>query len=234
MQKIAVIDDDPVVIELLTRWLRETIHGCDVSPFSQLEPALAAITSTDFDLVISDVDLGDGSDKYGGVKIAKALDTRRTPLLVITGFTVEEGVFKALDAWDYLQKPIDEADFKSEIVRALTYRRGLTSKDVSKPSDGGFAKVSELRINRRSRDGVQWKGHRLQLSMSKIDIVESLAQNAGAPVSHKDLFEFIPSGKNIRNLRVKVSEIRDEFKTVDPEFDRIQPVVMSGYLWRID
>ena len=173
MQQIAVVDDDPLVIELLTRWLKETVHDCQISSFSELEPSLRAIDDTDFDLVVSDVDLGTGSDKFGGVKIAKALDTRRTPLLVITGFTVEEGVFKALDAWDYLQKPVDESDFKSEVRRALTFRRALTDTDSAHDSDGDFPKVPDLKINRRGRNNIQWKGHPLRMSMSKIDIVEA-------------------------------------------------------------
>jgi len=233
MQQIAVIDDDPEVIDLLTKWLNDIIPNCKIHPFSELDTALSGLISTDFDLVISDVDLGSGSDKFGGVKIAKALDTRRTPLLVISGFTVQEGVFRALDAWDYLQKPIDEGDFKTEVNRALVYRKGLTNT-AEQTSEGGFLLVPDLKINRRSRETVQWKGHRLHLSMSKIDIVEALAKHAGTPVNHKDLFEFIVSGKNISNLRVKMSEIRDEFKTVDPEFNRIQPVPMNGYLWQID
>lgn len=233
MQQIAVIDDDPEVIDLLTKWLNDIIPDCQVTPFSELEPALAGIAATDFDLVVSDVDLGSGSDKFGGVKIAKALDTRRSPLLVISGYTVQEGVFRALGAWDYLQKPISEGDFKTEVKRALMYRRGLTDT-ATQAAEGEFPLVPELKINRRTREPVQWKGQRIHLSMSKIDIVETLAKRAGTAVNHKELFEFIASGKNVRNLRVKVSEIRDEFKTVDEDFDRIQPVVMNGYLWRVN
>ncbi|MFC6282578.1 MULTISPECIES: response regulator transcription factor [Polaromonas] len=233
MQHIAVIDDDPEVIDLLTKWLNDIISDCKVHPFTELEKALDGIATTDFDLVVSDVDMGSGSDKFGGVKIAKALDTRRTPLLVISGFSVQEGVFQALDAWDYLQKPIDEPDFKTEVKRALTYRKGLTGA-TEQVSDGSFPLVPELKINRRSRQAVQWKGERLHLPMSKIDIVEALAQRAGMPVKYKELFEFIASGKNIGNLRVRMSEIRDEFRTVEKDFDRIQAVPMNGYLWRTD
>lgn len=233
MLRIAVIDDDPEVIDLLTKWLNDIVRDCQVTPFSELEPALTGISTTDFDLVVSDVDLGSGSDKFGGVKIAKALDTRRSPLLVISGYSVQEGVFRALGAWDYLQKPISEGDFKTEVKRALFYRRGLTETDA-KVQDGVYPLVPELTINRGTRAPVLWKGQRIALSMSKIDIVDALARDAGTVVNHKRLFDFIASGKNVRNLRVKVSEIRNEFSSVDPDFDRIQPVVMNGYLWRVN
>ena len=41
------------------------------------------------------------------------------------------------------------------------------------------------------------------------------------------------SGKNIGNLRNHMSELRREFKEVDPTFDRIQIVAMIGYKWVI-
>jgi DNA-binding response OmpR family regulator len=231
MLHIAIIDDDPEVVDLLVKWLADIVPDHTPHRFLDLAPALEAIASNDFDLVISDVELGDG-DKYGGVKIAKALDMSRTPLLVISGYSVHEGVFKALDAWDFLEKPLQEPDFKNEVKRALVYRKGLT--DTSALPEGRFERVPDLVINRRSRRGVQWKGDRIHLPMSKIDIVEALASRAGSIVSHKDLFEFLPSGKNKRNLRVAISEIRDEFRTVDEDFDNIKPVVMSGYMWRTE
>lgn len=233
MPKIAVVDDDPVVIDLLKGWLNEILPNCEVVEYFDLKSALVGIEATDFDLVVSDVDLGSGSDKFGGVQIAAALDTSRSPLLVVTGFTVQEGVFRALGAWDYLQKPISEADFKREVRRALVYRRGLTDAATGDTSTE-FPLVPDLQVSRHARDPIHWKGHRIHLPMSKIDIVVELAKRAGTVVTHKELFEHIVSGKNLANLRVKISEIREEFRSVDPTFESIQPVVVSGYLWRVD
>jgi DNA-binding response OmpR family regulator len=233
MPKVAVIDDDPVVIELLTKLLREAVTNCEVTPYADLESALDGIASDDYDLVISDVDLGNGADKYGGVQIAKALDTTRSPLLVVSGYTVQVGVFRALGAWDYLQKPVSEVEFKTVVKRALVYRRGMIESD-SAPAEAGFPLVPELKVDTRSRTALVWKGQKIHLAMSKIDIVTALARRAGNAVSKKELFDCIASGKNDRNLRVKISEIREEFKSVDEDFDCIQPVVMNGYLWRVD
>lgn len=233
MPKVAVIDDDPVVVELLTKLLNEAVPNCEVAPFATLESALGGIASDDYDLVISDVDLGNGADRYGGVTIAKALDTTRSPLLVVSGYTVQEGVFRALGAWDYLQKPISEVEFKTVVQRALVYRRGMLEAG-SAPADAGFPLVPDLKLDTRSRTALLWKGQKIHLAMSKIDIVTALARRAGTAVSKRELFEHIASGKNERNLRVKISEIREEFKSVDEDFDCIQPVVMNGYLWRVD
>jgi DNA-binding response OmpR family regulator len=219
-------------VDLLTKWLSDILPDYKPYPFLALEPALDAIANNDFDLVVSDVELGDGSDKYGGVKIAKALDMSRTPLLVISGYAIHEGVFRALEAWEFLEKPIGESDFKGEVKRALVYRKGLTETATSMP-EGRFERVPDLLISQRGSKRVQWKGHRLHLPMSKIDIVEMLAERAGNVVTFKELFDVLPSGKNKSNLRVAISKIRDEFRVVDEDFDQIKPVVMSGYVWEV-
>ena len=237
MHRIAVIDDHEPVNNMLVELLHEVLPGCMVDQFYESETALKAIDESDYDLVVSDVDLGPGSDKYGGVKIAKALDTKRIPLLVISGspeYAVQQAVFRALDAWDYLQKPIAEADFSVQVRRAIAFRQTATSSQTAGPISGVFPLVPELVIRRGERKPVQWRTKNLSLSMSQIDIVEHLASRAGQVVSFDDLYKFIASGKNRENLRVKISEIRAEFKSEDDGFDRIKGVPLAGYVWRTD
>lgn len=235
MYRIAVIDDDPEVNKVLSDWVREILPGCEISNFFDLNSSLGALNVIKFDLVISDVDLGDGSDKFGGFKIAKALDTQRVPLLVVSGSSeheMQEGVFTAMEAWDYLQKPVSSSDFALQVKRAIAFRRSAV--ESSEVSDGEFPLVPDLKISRRGRHFVEWKGQRLKLSLSQMDIVETLASDAGRPAKDKVLFEFLTSGKNIPNLRVKMSAIRLEFQSVDPTFDKIKPVPIGSYMWRID
>lgn len=237
MPHVAVIDDDPEVVQLLTGWLEQILPGVTVAPFLALAPALDAIANDAYDLVIADVDLGNGSgtDRFGGVRIAHALDTRQTPLLVVSGATdaeMQAEVFNALDAWDYLQKPVSRTDFEREVLRAVTFRKGMDARE-SAPS-GVFAKVPELKITRRTGSPMEWKGRTIRMPMSKIDIVEVLARNAGEVVPHEKLIACIATGRNKENLRVKISEIRDKFEAEDPEFDRIQTVPYKGYVWSID
>jgi DNA-binding response OmpR family regulator len=237
MYRVAVIEDHAPVNDLLAKMVRQLLPDCEVHQYFEADQALEAIRAVDFDLVVSDVDLGPGSDKFGGVKIAKALDTKRIPLLVVSGspeYAVQEGVFRALDAWDYLQKPIAPADFELQIRRAIAYRKDVVEPHQAKSHTGEFLRVPDLKIDRRERRPVQWKGNDLHLSMSQMDIVEALAREAGNAVATDEFYKFIASGKNKENLRVKISEIRREFKTADEHFDRIKSVALTGYLWRID
>lgn len=234
MPRIAVIDDHAEVVTLLTDWLEQLLPGAKISPFSTLQPALDAIDTCDFDLVIADIDLGPGNDKFGGVRIAKALNTQSTPLLVISGTVGEtqKGYFKALDAWDTLEKPVDRPDFETLVRRAIAYRRGMS--EVAATPAGEFPRVPNLKITRQRGRPVEWKGKTIRLQMSQIDLVEVLAKAAGETVTHATLFGHIPSGKNLDNLRQKISEIRAGFEGEDPAFDRIVTVPLKGYSWRID
>jgi DNA-binding response OmpR family regulator len=232
---IAVIDDHQEVIHLLAGWLQELLPSVKVHTYQTLDAALAALATTEFDLVVADVDLGPGSDRFGGARIARALDTQQTPLLVVSGSTdveLQAGFFDALDAWDYLQKPVSRLDFEREVRRAIAFRRGSGSGAVR--IEGTFARVPDLKITRRTGCPVEWKGKTVRMPMSKIDIVEMLARSAGEVVLHDALIECIPTGRNKENLRVKISEIREVFEAEDPEFDRIVTVPLKGYLWRVD
>lgn len=235
MIQIAIVDDHAEVIDMLSDWLLKILPGAQLSPFSSVEPALEAIASTSFDLVIADVDLGPGSSRFGGFRIAGALDTKQTPLLVISGAEDEDlqkGAFTALDAWDYMQKPITFTDFEREVRRAIQFRRGSVIKPPMLAA-GTFPLVPDLTITRRSGAPMQWKGKTVRMPMSQIDIVEVLAQNAGVVVLHESLFECITSGRNKENLRVKISNIRDAFEAADPDFKLIETVPFKGYRWHL-
>jgi DNA-binding response OmpR family regulator len=235
MTRIAVIDDHPEVIRLLSDWLEQLLGDVQIHPCQTLSAALEAISKQAFDLVVADVDLGEGAERFGGVRIARALDTKQTPLLVVSGSTdveLQAGIFNALDAWDYLQKPVSRPDFEREVQRAIGFRRGMAAPVIS--SEGSFPLVPDLKITRRSGRPMEWKGKVVRMPMSKIDIVETLARNAGQVVAHSTLIDCIATGRNKENLRVKISEIRDAFEVEDGNFDRIETVPFKGYKWRID
>lgn len=240
MYQIAVIEDDEEVNNMFATMLRDILPGCDVRQFFDFGTASNAIWdhASTFDLVVSDVDLGPGTDRFGGLKIARALDTKKIPLLIVSGapeFEFQRGMFRAMDAWDYLQKPVAAADFETQVRRAMAFRDTLKGEPLGgakKESEIRFPSVPDLIINRRARTPVTWKGTKVHMSMSSIDIVEELANKADTAVSFVVLFEYLASGKNKENLRVKISGIREAFREVDTDFDCIAPVPMTGYLWR--
>ena len=230
MYSIAIIEDDLPTSNTFKGYLEKKFI-CEVHQYTDFASAKEALEKRTFDLVISDNDLGPGSDKFGGVKIAKAIN-KETPLLVVSGLPQPEmhrDIFKALDAWDYLQKPVTEDDFINQVNRALTFRKG-SSKGSAGPQ---VATDPDLVIDRSGQSVVTWKGDRLVLSMTQILILETLVSRINQDVPYEDFFVHIRSGKNKENLREYIKGIRGTIKDVDPTFARIKNTTLFGYSWRV-
>lgn len=236
--RIAVIEDDAPTAKDYTERLMRIWPDCRIEEYSDSESAMKAIMETDFDLVISDIKLGEGADRMAGIRIAKELDVKRTPLLVVSGLPQPDwhrDVFKALDAWEYLQKPIDPPEeFDTQVKRAMAFR-AVTLQDAPYRSyeDALKVRVPDLVLDHRAADRVVWRGKRVKLPMCSYYIVELMASRPNEPVKYETLMEKLPTGKNKQNLRQRIQEIKERFEDADPDFDRIENKVMVGYYWRV-
>ncbi len=85
MYRIAIVEDDKSTNDMFLGYLRNRWADCRVEQFTNFESASDALAKSEYDLVISDVDLGPGSDRFGGAKISKVLHPKQTPLLIISG-----------------------------------------------------------------------------------------------------------------------------------------------------
>lgn len=237
MYSFAVIEDNESTNDMLKTYLKNIWADCTVQQFYTTESALAAIATTDFDLVVSDIDMGPGSDKYGGLKVAKALDAVTCPLLIVSGSPQQDDnreIFRALDAWDYLQKPISEADFARQVKRGIMFRHAQLDKHKSpSKSNIGHTRDPDLIIDRGLRKNtVLWKGKPVKLTYTQIFLLELLVDAYDQVVSYDCLMDEIISGKNKQNLRMHISQMRKEFEAVDSEFSCIHSRAMIGYCWR--
>lgn len=236
MYRIAVVEDDRPTNDTFKGYVQKVWPDCVVEQYFDVESAQRGLAAGSFDLVICDIDLGAGSDKYGGIKISKALDSTRTPLLVISGLPQPElhrDICRALDAWDYLQKPVTETDFRNQVVRAVTYRQAVVQRDDA-TAVVHFDQDPDIAIDLHSRVKVRWKGRAVNLSLTQVRLLELLVRNANKPVAYAALFEQIDSGRNKENLRVHIAAIRTALKDADPDFDdRLHNTPMLGYLWRV-
>lgn len=231
MLRIAIIEDHPATNDEFRAFLIDLWPDCKVEQYLTFDQAIVGVTSIDFDLIVSDIDLGEGTDRYGGIKIAKALDSQRTPFLVVSGSPQPEmhrDIFRALDAWDYLQKPVTAADFAIQARRAIAFRLAQTKNDEQAIRPG----VPDLLIDLTAREMVKWKGERVVLSMTQIRLVQKMIENINQVVPYAAFFGDIESGRNKENLRVHIAGIREAFKDVDSTFKKIATTTMIGYSWR--
>jgi DNA-binding NtrC family response regulator len=119
--RLLVVDDDPVTIDLLKEVLSK--EGYQVSTALSGEEAIAQGTDNLFDIIITDVRMGekDGMDVLRFFK-KNAPDTG---VIMITAFGSIETAIEAIreGAYDYISKPFKLDEIKFTIQRALEQRR---------------------------------------------------------------------------------------------------------------
>lgn len=118
--KILIIDDEPTITFTLEKFL--SLEGYKISTANNIREAKTKIDHEDFDLIISDIILGDdtGTDVLREIKKRKLV----CPLIFITGYPTVETATEAvrLDAYDYLPKPVTNEVLMRTVKRALKHK----------------------------------------------------------------------------------------------------------------
>jgi diguanylate cyclase (GGDEF)-like protein len=123
--KILIIDDEEQIRSLLVDLLG-SVYQC--SDAASAEEALAALSHTTFDLVISDIDMGGMS----GLELVPRVHSLSpdTVVVMISGNQDIEFAIKALrvGAFDYITKPIEIRHVEASVERALDHCNLLKEK----------------------------------------------------------------------------------------------------------
>ncbi len=226
MLKIAVIEDDRPTSNQLRGWIETAKPDVRVDQWFARDDAEQAVTREAYDLVVLDIELG--RERNAGVAIINAINRLHgSPVLVVSGMPAEiyRGIMKALDAWDYLQKPVEEHDFIETLLDILReVRNNPRNEACGKTGD-------ELNIDPLKQARPIWKNKPLNLPLTAQRILSTLYTHRGATVTYDELFKVVKSGRNKDNIRKHLSTIREAFREIDPGFDRIENVPMRGLRW---
>ena len=138
--RVLVVDDERSMQEFLEIFFRR--EGYEVVTAGGVEEALVAVGADDFDVVISDIQMPDGS----GLELLRAVkeEAPGTVVIMITAFATTETAIEAMKqgAYDYVTKP-----FKVDELR-LTVEKALEKKLLAQEN----ARLrTELRSHSRSR-----------------------------------------------------------------------------------
>lgn len=228
MFKVAVIEDDIPTSQQLSAWIRGARDGIQVDNWFTRDDAEAAIARETYDLVVLDIELG--RERNAGIAIINAINKshRGTPVLVVSAMpaAIYRSIMKALDAWDYLQKTtFEESDFVEtflEILRAARQRNATETPSTAE---------DELSIDPLRQRSALWRGKRVNLPLTAQRILAALYQKRGQVVLYDELFEVVKSGRNRDNIRKHISTIREAFRELDDDFDRIENIPMRGFRW---
>ena len=228
MFKVAVIEDDLPTSNQLKAWILSARPGIEVDQWFTRDDAEAAIAREAYALVVLDIELG--RERHAGVAIINAINKARqgTPVLVVSAMpaTIYRSIMKALDAWDYLQKTtFEESDFIDTFLEILRASRGrLPDKAEPVASD-------ELSLDPLRQSTPLWRGKRVNLPLTAQRILAALYLRRGQVVSYDELFQVVKSGRNRDNIRKHISTIREAFRELDEDFERIENIPMRGFRW---
>ena len=125
--RVLVLDDDPAVRQILGGMLR--MMKFDVVPCSTLAEALQLIEggSDDFDLVLTDLHLGNGT----GIDLLQALKDKApwTVKMIVSAYASKDTAIECLrhGAFDFIEKPFAYTQLSAAMNRAMEHRRLLVA-----------------------------------------------------------------------------------------------------------
>ncbi len=125
---VLLVEDNQETLRYLTLMLKK--RNYNVVPVDRLSAALAAARQAHFDLLISDIELPDGS----GLELIHGLGGGRTlPGIAISGFGSEEDLQQSASAGfaEHLTKPIDLNRLESAIRRVTSLQANCPGPDDS-------------------------------------------------------------------------------------------------------
>lgn len=114
--EVLALDDEPIVGKSLRMALSKL--GFNVEVFEDPVVAMKRIDEKTFDIVITDVVMGD----IDGIQVLERVKQRspRTKVVIITAFAMMEMARKAMErgAFDFIAKPFDAAEIRAIASRA--------------------------------------------------------------------------------------------------------------------
>ena len=157
---ILLVDDDRLVLNSMADWLRSCRY--DVDTAATLQEAKNLLRAKTYDIALVDIQLGD-EDGFGLLREINDMDNM-TSVILITGYGTVESAISAIraGAFDFLTKPLIDAELEMAIERALSQREVITeNKNLKQQLEGKFGLES-----------IVGHDHRMQRIY---DIIESVA-----------------------------------------------------------
>ena len=223
--KILVVDDDPVLRQLLADYLNK--HGFDALLAPDARNLAALIQRFSPELVVLDRMMpgGDG---------AEALRTLRAqgediPVILLTARdeSVDRIIGLEAGADDYVGKPVDPRELLARIQAVLRRKGGSSSNKRHAPiAFGDFVFDPVMRQLRKHAQLVKLTG-------GEINLLEALLQSAGKPLSRERLMTLARDDeageRNDRAIDIAILRLRRALED-DPKQPRwIQTVWGTGY-----
>ena len=216
---ILIVEDDKSIVRSLTGFLEGEGFSCDTAGGQQA--ALELFSRNEYDLVLLDVALEDGS---GFVVCSAMKGMRDTPVIFLTASGDEHSVVTGLElgADDYIAKPFRPRELVSR-MRTVLRRTGR---------DRQVTRIGDLLVD-TERGKVQKNGEEIFLSALEYRLLLAFINERGRTLTRSRLLEHIWDAAgdfvNDNTLTVYIKRLRDKLED-DPQDPKIIKTVRSvGY-----
>lgn len=223
MKHILLLEDDTALGQGI-RFALEN-DGIQVELCAALSQAQSLLSGTDFDLLILDVNLPDGS----GLDLLRDVRSRHStvPVILLTANDLETDIVVGLKsgADDYITKPFSLAVLRARVNAQL--RRGSPARASAVESEG-FSFDFEWMEFRKN-------GRLIELSKTEQRLLRILVENRGRVLSRETLLERVwPNGSEFveeNALSVTVKRLRSKLEDTPSKPRFLKTVYGIGYTW---
>lgn len=210
MTKVLVVDDDPQVIAMLSRFLID--EGYEVVSSSSGTGALSEVSKVEPDVVLLDIGLG-GEDGREVLKEVRLLSD--VPVIFLTGRSLEAERIAGLrlGADDYIVKPFSLGEVSARIDAVLRRSAGDNHRSASEHLSHTFG---DLVINEFTHE-VTLRGELVEVTSKEFDLLAFLATSPRQVFTREQLLERVWASssewqneatvtEHVRRLRAKIEQ----------------------------
>jgi DNA-binding response OmpR family regulator len=219
--KILVVDDDPAIRNLVSRYLSQQDYQLEVAQDGDM--ALKVFEQFNPDLVILDLNLPDTT----GLALCREMQSRTNVLVLMltSEQNSKQGFIEGAD--DFVTKPFDLEVLSLRIKAVLKRQRPLS--DLERRS----LIYKDLIIDPNRRE-VYLKGELVTLSALEFDLLYCLASKPGRAWERKELLQQVwgyqdESSEGVRVIDVHIGQIRKKIEPDPKNPSFIQTVRSVGY-----
>lgn len=218
MKKILLVEDDPILGDGLQLFLE--LENFEVTWAKKLSEARAFEEENQFDLVILDLGLPDGS----GMDFCKSLRQKGSSLsiIILTAQADEDSVVEGLThgANDYVRKPFSNRELFARIMVQVKGAKGV----------GQQIKIDELILSLEERL-VTYKGEPIKFNRREFEILKIMGEREGAVISRETIIEKAGHDLDIsdRTIDSHISHIRSKLRKANVSTIQIASEYGIGY-----
>ena len=234
--RIVFVEDDLLFRDALIRNLEDS--GFEVRDFESGETALEYFESGGpADVVILDWKL----PGIAGIELLQKMGAKEKgiPVIFLTslGDQVYEETALLNGASDFIEKSRSYSILLSRITGVLNRKDDLVKPELK--DDNQKVVCGELTLSTDSNRAF-WKDTKVDLTLAEFKIVYLLAMNKDKDVPHREIYDNVRGPGFVAgdgtegyraNVRTFIKRIRQRFREVDENFNRIQTYSGFGYRW---